>query len=850
MGIDGSDLATHCVNIANLNDIFLDHLFIKNAVENGVECTSTTSQLMARDLEIKGCGEKGMDLSALGDSKLVRCNAYQNTEMGIQVGATTQVERCHVYQNGTSGMRLSGDRNQVTNVRTNDNDEEGFIVAGDENSITNLLAYDNGQGAGGGMTQCGLRFASGVVDNKVFGLQSPISSSQLDRVLYWAGTEPPLNYVAEDGGRFGIDIGAFGATRDGSTDDRGAIDLACTAAATNGVPLILSAGTYRIGSALTIPAGTVLQAAGGILQLDDGVALTVSCPIDVGNVRIFDDSRGIPINAQTHADYDNDPVAEGTFVGGSGYNVNDVITLTDGTEVTVTAESSNVVTGFTVDSSGSDGTVQLDDTLTQDSVAPAGGTGFTLTVSHANHSHSSSVSIPDGPVNICWWGAVADASTPCSPAIQSAVDTTRDVYIPATGTRYHCHLTISITDPEQRIFGDGWETSTLRNYVQGDVTNNYAALFDIDDNFIVMEKMKIVDGRSDNVHIRIENGRNNCIFEKIKFDGGAYQIYDIGNQTTLRDVEFQDYEVRGYYQAGTGIPATSYGADLKMSDCFFHVATPTSGMAHCELWGGNPILRNVTFGDGYTAVKLTQDYAGTEYYSTSLFLGCRWEELEHYEIEVVGEPKGITVIGGRMLGNLRAIASSHWTLQGIQFHTKVAETRDIYDIEGSTWTIIDCPHLEMDDFSVGDGEKIFLGRVGVYRDTDSPKYTHGTDTSLTAVWDFSVHGGSVSDISLAEIPEGCRVISGQYEVLTALTSGGSATVAFGVDTDDATGLLLATPYDHEDFDTDESHEFIPDGQANTFTTATTATREVIMTIAGADLTAGKIRATIRYKKMV
>lgn len=84
------------------------------------------------------------------------------------------------------------------------------------------------------------------------------------------------------------------------------------------------------------------------------------------------------VDAQDETSYDNSPTSEGTFSGGSGYSVADVITLDDGSTVTVDAESSGVVTQFTVDNSTSRGavaSVQLD----QVSVAPAGGTGFNLT---------------------------------------------------------------------------------------------------------------------------------------------------------------------------------------------------------------------------------------------------------------------------------------------------------------------------------------------------------------------------------------------------------------------------------------------------------------------------------------
>lgn len=55
---------------------------------------------------------------------------------------------------------------------------------------------------------------------------------------------------------------------------------------------------------------------------------------------------------QDETNYDNSPVAEGIFVGGTGHAATDVLTLTDGSTITVDAVSSGVVTEFTVTTSG------------------------------------------------------------------------------------------------------------------------------------------------------------------------------------------------------------------------------------------------------------------------------------------------------------------------------------------------------------------------------------------------------------------------------------------------------------------------------------------------------------------
>ena len=84
-----------------------------------------------------------------------------------------------------------------------------------------------------------------------------------------------------------------------------------------------------------------------------------------------------------------------------------------------------------------------------------------------------------------------------------------------------------------------------------------------------------------------------------------------------------------------------------------------------------------------------------------------------------------------------------------------------------------------------------------------------------------------------------------YTVLTAPTSGGAATIAMGVDTDDADGILAATAYDAAAFGVGP-HDGIPCGSAASFAGLTSDRRNVILTIAGAPLTAGKIQVYWEY----
>ncbi len=139
-----------------------------------------------------------------------------------------------------------------------------------------------------------------------------------------------------------------------------------------------------------------------------------------------------------------------------------------------------------------------------------------------------------------------------------------------------------------------------------------------------------------------------------------------------------------------------------------------------------------------------------------------------------------------------------------------------------------------------------LGRGVDLVDGDHPQEWRGPLKGVTSgMYDFSVNGGSVGNIAIASIPDNSTVVKAWYEVLTAPTSGGSATIAFGVQTNDAAGILAATAYNNAVFNTGY-HDAIPDGTATNFTTKTTAVRSLVMTIGTSALTAGKIRIWAEY----
>ena len=119
------------------------------------------------------------------------------------------------------------------------------------------------------------------------------------------------------------------------------------------------------------------------------------------------------------------------------------------------------------------------------------------------------------------------------------------------------------------------------------------------------------------------------------------------------------------------------------------------------------------------------------------------------------------------------------------------------------------------------------------------------DKYLEAVYDFAVDGGAQATIPLNDtagapivIPEKAIVINSHIEIETAVTSGGSATVAFGLvgNTDafkSATGKASLTL------------DAVFAGN-NDLPLKMAAATPVAVTIAVAALTAGKIRIFIKY----
>lgn len=132
-------------------------------------------------------------------------------------------------------------------------------------------------------------------------------------------------------------------------------------------------------------------------------------------------------------------------------------------------------------------------------------------------------------------------------------------------------------------------------------------------------------------------------------------------------------------------------------------------------------------------------------------------------------------------------------------------------------------------------------------------YTGGyPETSVKAVrgrYDFAVDGGAVSDIDLtksAVIPANAVIVGGFIEVDTALTSGGSATVALKVE--GAGDILAAAAFGGAPWSTTGRKSVIPVFTGAT-TVKTSAARKVQATVAAAALTAGSFDVVLFYVPM-
>ncbi len=110
---------------------------------------------------------------------------------------------------------------------------------------------------------------------------------------------------------------------------------------------------------------------------------------------------------------------------------------------------------------------------------------------------------------------------------------------------------------------------------------------------------------------------------------------------------------------------------------------------------------------------------------------------------------------------------------------------------------------------------------------------------LVGIYSFTEDGGAAGDHVMAYLPDNAIVMNAWYAVIAAVNGSGGATVSMGVDVDDAAGILAPTLLAGLD------GVCIPDGTIANATTKATASRAVILTVAGT-LTSGTIRVWCDY----
>ena len=117
---------------------------------------------------------------------------------------------------------------------------------------------------------------------------------------------------------------------------------------------------------------------------------------------------------------------------------------------------------------------------------------------------------------------------------------------------------------------------------------------------------------------------------------------------------------------------------------------------------------------------------------------------------------------------------------------------------------------------------------------------------LKLSYDFATDGGAIGDVTLrgGALPKNAVVTGGYIYNHTAMTSGGSATVAINIPTDDAAGLKAATAYGT--IGAAGAVALIQTGAAANFSEITTAEREITISIATAALTAGAFTLVLEY----
>ena len=172
---------------------------------------------------------------------------------------------------------------------------------------------------------------------------------------------------------------------------------------------------------------------------------------------------------------------------------------------------------------------------------------------------------------------------------------------------------------------------------------------------------------------------------------------------------------------------------------------------------------------------------------------------------------------------------------------QVYSGQNVTDITGSSGSLN----------SLGDAANDYV-LFGIDTASGNLYYSNNGDTRqvancLTLYHDVDTDGAAVGTVNLrgGTLPNNAIVCNAWYEVTTTYTDGAddSATIALGIETDDATGIEGATAISGGSniWDAGVHGTDLDPSTASTFTTKTTAAgRNIIMTIADDDPTAGAL----------
>jgi hypothetical protein len=125
---------------------------------------------------------------------------------------------------------------------------------------------------------------------------------------------------------------------------------------------------------------------------------------------------------------------------------------------------------------------------------------------------------------------------------------------------------------------------------------------------------------------------------------------------------------------------------------------------------------------------------------------------------------------------------------------------------------------------------------------------HKTTNCVRGVYNFATTGGAVGAQNLVDdqgnailLPVGAIIVRSYYDVITAFTSGGSATVALSVQAanDVLSALAVASL-------TTGVAAGVSTGSAATMKKVSTTAKPLVLTVATAALTAGKMNVFLEY----